>query len=204
MTTLEIEGADESSEKNEVVQSLRRIHDVLPINPGAAITLLRELEALAATDMNFVYNAGGVLIDAGAALLDTRIIEEGIARTRYALTIFDSEVKFKGKLHYDVANGLLEIEKRAYISERAKYNPFNDALTEAKRTYLTSLSELSDPIPDVYVNYANCLSQFGRSLDAIDQYKAALLVDRYHPMALWNLAIELRHFAKLSQDGNCL
>lgn len=201
MTTLELEGAEDSSEKNEVVQSLKRIQEVLLVNPSASIALLRELEVLAATDLNFVYNAGGILIDAGTALSDTSIIEEGITRTRYALVIFGGEVKFKGKLHYDLANGLLEIEKRAYMSERVKYNPFNDTLTEAKRTYLTSLAELSDSIPDVYVNYANCLSQFGRSLDAIDQYKAALSVDPHHPMALWNLAVELRHFAKLSQDG---
>lgn len=64
----------------------------------------------------------------------------------------------------------------------------------------TIRADSKDPSPDPLLDYAACLSRFGRAFEAIELGRRALALGPAHPIALFNLAKELVWIAQVTQD----
>ncbi len=56
------------------------------------------------------------------------------------------------------------------------------------------------PSPEPLLDYAACLSRFGRMLEAIDLNRRAILIQPWHPVARLNLANNLWNLARATRD----
>ena len=88
------------------------------------------------------------------------------------------------------------------------FDPDKTTLVKAKQCFREALkgSEFLDPtlLAQLHVNYGNCLSGLGRSLEALSEYDAALRYDPGHPMAWGNLGVELEYFAYIGKQSSLL
>ena len=75
-------------------------------------------------------------------------------------------------------------------------------LRRAKKLYRDALAGLANKsgssVSEVWVNYGNCLSGFGRYIEAIECYQKALAADSTNGMAAGNLGIELERAAQIA------
>ena len=107
----------------------------------------------------------------------------------------------KSSIMYNAANGYSDL----YMLKRHKGKdviPPNDRdLRSAKKLYRQSIENFGGSKPSfisqVLINYGNCLSQFGRFIDAIECYERAIRVDPENGMAAGNLGMELEHAANI-------
>jgi tetratricopeptide (TPR) repeat protein len=71
----------------------------------------------------------------------------------------------------------------------------------AKKLYRDAISTLDEKsgsfASQIWVNYGNCLSQFGRYVEAIESYEKALDADPTNGMAAGNLGVELEHATRI-------
>lgn len=158
-----------------------------------AVTLAKSIETSALR--------GALLIDAGAESSKSTYIREGIQLLEELRSANDTSVS-RESLLYSLANGysaLYTIRRR----RRPTLIPTNDDdLRVAKRLYRAALAEAktSDRVfrSQLWVNYGNCLSSLGRTIEAIDCYHLALEAEPENGMAAGNLGVELEHFAVIS------
>lgn len=185
---------------NEVIDILSSLFELAAREPQAAIAELRRCEARFGNDLTFLMNAPGVYIDIGTDLGDTQMVEQGIHQLEYLAR--ERPAFPGGHVFYNLGNGyssLYSIAKR----DGQVFDPDRTSLVDAKHWYRRAIADQSQLAVDLrvqlWVNYGNCLSGLGRSVDAISAYDQALALVGTHPMALGNMAIELHHYATLSR-----
>ena len=174
--------------------------------PTKARNLLLAYEQEYAEDAYFQQNRGALYIDIGAAVPDAVLINKGIQSIKQLLSVTTDQKTVAQQL-YNLGNGYLALH---FDVERYQpgfsFDPDATPLLQAKRYYRKALklSHLlgNDWQAQLRVNYANCLSGLGRSLEAISEYKTALAYQPDHPVAWGNLGIELEYFASIA--GNLL
>jgi tetratricopeptide (TPR) repeat protein len=143
-----------------------------------------------------------ILIDAGTALSKSSKIQEGIAIFENQLSSDDSEQRYdRVSLLYNAANGYSSLYNLRAKKRRIAAPTNDDNLREAKKLYREALTVLEDKsgsfASQILINYGNCLSLFGRGIEAIDYYQKALEADNRNGMAAGNLGISLEYVARL-------
>jgi len=145
-----------------------------------------------------------ILIDGGFGVRKASPIREGIQLLENVLEDETSPPSYsRASLLYNIANGYYALFMLRRLKGRKTLVPPNDDdLRVAKSRYRDALSELGNEPSSfrtqLWVNYGNCLSQFGRGIEAIQCYKNALKEDPQNGMASGNLGIELRHVARIT------
>jgi len=185
-------------------EKLSVLSELVVRKPQEALTLLRQYEREFEGDLNLALNRGGVLVDIGANLNRTDLVQEGIKVIEGILDQLDDE---RPGLFYNLANGHSELAnlERRQKGEEYRFDPDVTPLVRAKYCYRQSLAgkeQLSiDLRAQLWVNYGNCLSSLGRAVEAISAYDRALQLSPEHPMAKGNLGIELHHFARIAEHA---
>lgn len=149
-----------------------------------------------------------IFIDAGFELEKSGTIRKGVEFLEGLLSNPEElkAKKFLAETFYNLANGYSSIfqlrEKR-----RSLVKPANDTdLRRAKKYFREAIRTLSTEnkakLTELNINYANCLSQFGRKIEAVAIYKEALEIEPFHPMALGNLGLELSYLGYVLPSFN--
>lgn len=138
----------------------------------------------------------GIYIDGGYALGDTSKVKKGTKIFEDLLSIDESKTGFsKSSIMYNAANGYSSFYELKRMNGKGTVSPNDMDLRKAKKLYRQTIENLGNSEPSfksrVLINYGNCLSKFGRFLDAINYYEMALQVDPTNGMAAGNLSIEL-------------
>lgn len=154
-------------------------------------------------DRGWTWNRGGFYIDIGARLRDAALVKEGMAGVE--LVLKSAPERHKPRFLYNLANGHLALNDLAKSEPGFRYDPQDTPLTPAKAAFREAISgerhiDLTLQAK-LRVNYANCLSQLGRPLEALAQYDRALSYDPEHAMAWGNLAVEMKHLASIARDS---
>ena len=170
--------------------------------PQKSFALLREYEDTFEGDPNLRFNSGGLLIDIGTDLNRPDLVEEGIQRIEGILGQFDDS----STLFYNLANGYSALSNLERRLEGADYrlDPDDTPLVRAKYYYRKALAvneSNRDLRTQQWINYGNCLSGLGRTVEAMSAYDQALQLFPEHPMAKGNLGIELHHFARIADHS---
>lgn len=160
-------------------------------------------EALAlAESLSIPAFRAAIFIDGGFALGKSGKVREGTEIFEKLLESDQPEQHFsKSSLLYNAANGRSSL----YTLRRQRRTtviPTNDFdLRIAKKHYRDAIFALDEKsgsfVSQVWTNYGNCLSQFGRYIEAIESYEKALDADPAHGMAAGNLGIELEHASRI-------
>ncbi len=180
-------------------EELLALNELALREPHKPLALLREYEEKFQEDRNLRRNSGGLLIDIGTYLNQASLVEEGIRRIEDAPGADNaSSTSF-----YNLANGFLvlhNIERRSKGTEY-HFEPDGTPLVKAKYYYRKALAIAEsdrNSRAQQWINYGNCLSGLGRSVEAISAYDQALNRVPDHPMAKGNLAVELHYFARIA------
>ena len=144
-----------------------------------------------------------MLIDLGCDLKDRELVVEGITAAENRLPGLPEA--HKSVLLYNLGNGysgLADLDK----SNGVAFDPDTTPLKKAKKCFESALSGQVNhlEIAESRINYGNCLSSLGRSVEAIYEYEAALKIDADHPMAWGNLGVQLEYFISISRDLSLL
>ena len=177
---------------------IEHLHGLAHRAPEEALKLLRIYGKEYADDPNFLLNSGGLFIDIGSALRNSSLVNNGIKLIEKTLAN-SSERQTRAVLLYNLGNGYSELHTIRKGAPDFSFDPDSTPLVQAKARYREAL-ELSDSLDsgtavELFINYANCLSGLGRSVEAIFAYKKALAYEPDHPMAWGNLGVELEYFA---------
>ncbi|MFH1908393.1 MAG: LA2681 family HEPN domain-containing protein [Chloroflexota bacterium] len=144
-----------------------------------------------------------IFIDGGFVLGDSSKVRKGTQIFEDMLLVDETTNGItKCSILYNAANGYSSL----YSLKRRKgkdVTPPNDSdLRSAKNLYRQAIENLRHSEPSfasqVLINYGNCLSQFGRFIDAIEYYERAIQVDPTNGMAAGNLGIELEHASRIT------
>lgn len=181
---------------------LKNLNDLVGRDPHEALELLSSYEDRYFDDANLRVNRGGFLVDIGSALKDSRLVKRGIISIAQLLATADKE--YRPAQLYNLANGYAALHSIARRQPDFSFDPDDSPLREAKRCYREAFAGAehldANLLAQLRVNYGNCLSSLGRSLEAISEYNAALGHVADHPMAWGNLGVELEHFAFVARD----
>jgi tetratricopeptide (TPR) repeat protein len=147
----------------------------------------------------------GILIDAGFALEDMPAVRKGIRAAGDAVAAAQtSKPPYSlASLWYNLANGYYSLfSLRRRRSKRPLVPPNDDDVRNAKRAYRQAITHLGKEDnsfrSQVWANFGNCLSQFGRGIEAIECYSTALTYEPSNGMASGNLGEELVHVAAIT------
>ena len=140
----------------------------------------------------------GIFIDGGFALGDAEMVRKGTKIFEEMLLVEEAVSGFsKYSILYNAANGYSSLYTLKRINRKAMAPSNDNDLRNAKRLYRQTIENLENAdasfASQVFINYGNCLSQFGRFIDAIEQYELAIQIDPENGMAAGNLGIELEH-----------
>jgi len=181
---------------------LNNLKHLIELNPQEALSLLLTYEKDFADDVNLIENRGAFLIDIGSALGDMAIVQRGIDSIQQLLSPIDDHTRLR--FSYNLGNGYSALHNISRCQSTYCFDPDHTPLIQAKRFYRETLQgqgRLDASLrAQVHINYGNCLSGLGRSLEAISEYDTALSYAPDHPMAWGNLGIELNHFAFIAGD----
>lgn len=177
---------------------------------GEAARLVSEAEKAlqpvqeSATAVSMRANLGGLMIDLGSWTNDEGMLAKGTEFTKSALTDLPEDSLRVGH-YYNAANGYLALwqMKAPSAFAKGKIDPSHlEALLlfRAAAALCQSLSKKVDPKleSEVYVNLANCLDSVGRSMEAIQFYDKALLINPSMGEALGNKGVTLHYLAPLA------
>lgn len=173
-------------------------------SPKKTLVLIRDYDESYAGEPNYELNIGGILINIGRDLFKKYLVEEGIHRIKKILS--DQPAEHAG-IFYNLANGYSALNniKRGFQNQDYVIDIENTKLLKAKEYFRKSI-ELDDQFdPDtraqLWINYGNCLSGLGRTVEALSAYDKALNIFPNHPMAKVNLAIELYYFSNITRHS---
>ncbi len=185
-------------------EQLEALNSLSIIDPQGALELLREYDEKYSGDVNLWLNSGGVLIDIGGDLLQADLVIEGINRLEMAIKHGRID---EPTIFYNLANGYSALHNlyRQIDEENDKLDSDNTPLLKAKQYYRKALRKIDQLNlglrAQLWVNYGNCLSGLGRSVEALSAYDQALHFVPDHPMAKGNLAVELNYFARITRHS---
>lgn len=143
-----------------------------------------------------------ILIDGGTVSSQSGKIKEGTEIFENLLSSDPTGAKYsRYSLLYNAANGHSSIYALKQKRRKKTTPPNNENLRTAKSYYREALTEV-DKIDrqfasQLWVNYGNCLSSFGRYIEALTCYQNALEAEPSHGMAAGNLGQELVHVASI-------
>lgn len=137
-----------------------------------------------------------ILIDGGFALADISKVKKGTKLLEDLLPVEEIISGFaRVSILYNIANGYSSLYSLKRQKGKALPPPNDSDLRNAKNFYSEAVANLQNSEPtfasQVLINYGNCLSQFGRFIDAIEYYELAMKIDPTNGMAAGNLGIEL-------------
>ena len=149
--------------------------------PSAAVRTARSLARAISDPVVRAINVGGLLIDAGSDLGNTRFIREGVnelERVSAQLTEANS-----WSYHFNLGNGFSMLGHR----QRGQSPGTRPALGKA----ISHLDEAlkRNPVSDVRANLGRVLVGQGRLLEALDEFEAILEAAPNHHQALANRAL---------------
>jgi tetratricopeptide (TPR) repeat protein len=143
-----------------------------------------------------------VYIGIGLGMENSSFVWKGIKEGTKLLKN-EAFASYRGSIHYNLGNGYSNL-----FSLKRKQDPCNDRgpdneeLKQAKKHFRLAIEEIpkSDHylLPNLWTNYANCLSHLGRDIEALDKYDKALAIIPDFPMAVGNKAEALIRFADIS------
>jgi tetratricopeptide (TPR) repeat protein len=188
-----------------------------------ALEAVRAAEAARPHDAPLRLALAGVYIDAGSSLNDLAVINEGMRRLEAKVAgVVTPADEYEAGLVYNLANGYAarqRVRLRAALAstQAGAPAPAKEALSLEEdtrsqkilyRRALTVLgAEHTQPSPDAHVNFGNLLMNLGRSVEALDQYEAALHLDPDFAPALLRSTdplADLSHLVRSSLDGHWL
>lgn len=140
----------------------------------------------------------GIFIDGGFAIGDSKTVRKGTKIFEEMLLVDEAVSGFsKYSILYNAANGYSSLYALKRINRKTIVPSNDNDLRNAKRLYRQTIENLKNAeasfASQVFINYGNCLSLFGRFIDAIEQYELAIHIDPENGMAAGNLGIELEH-----------
>lgn len=143
-----------------------------------------------------------IFIDGGTAIGRSGIVREGTRITEELLSLEQTEHRYaRYSLLYNAANGHSSIYMLRRKRRKKIVPPNDENLRAAKFYYREALKDLEAMegkfASQILVNYGNCLSQFGRHIEATMCYRQALDVEPENGMAAGNLAQELEYVAQI-------
>jgi tetratricopeptide (TPR) repeat protein len=195
-----------SGETHLTERKLHELSSMVVTDPPKALALIREYDKTCRRDASYAVNRGGFLVDVGSFLSDSALVQEGIDSIQPLLSAVPDSLK--PHLLYNVANGFSTLHSVARKRADYQFQPDDTPLVSAKHYFRQALRFIPDRGPDwsarLLVNYGNCLSALGRSLEAIQQYDEALSFSPDNGMAWGNLGVELEHFTSVSHDHGAL
>jgi tetratricopeptide (TPR) repeat protein len=183
-------------------EELAALSTLVVNEPRKALALLREYDQEYERDPDFWFNSGGFLIDIGYALEQSNLVGEGICRIE---DVMDQLHYDHPTMLYNAANGYYALYRlvRRLQGKDYRFDPDDTPLLDAKHYYRTALEKTAqvgrDLRAQLWANYGNCLSGLRRTVEAMSAYDQALQIAPDHPMAKGCLAIELHHFAGITQ-----
>ncbi len=184
------------------------VHELIGHDPQKALKLVRKYMEEGLEDMKFLTVQNGWLIDIGAAIGDVGLVETAVQNLEELTKNLPEELKetFLCGWLYDLGNGYSTLA-RLKKDETAIFK--KDSYTRKAKHTLRSAIEAykydnKDKLADMRVNYANCLSSLGRTVEAIQEYKNVLKNYPDHPVAKGNLALELEQFSFISGDPHLM
>ncbi len=142
-----------------------------------------------------------ILIDSGNDTGKPRLVREGIELLETALKGDQKKIS-RASLLYNIGNGYSALYKLRRQKGVRVIAPNDDDLRMAKKAYREALAETKDAPPSlrsqILVNYGNCLSALGRSIEAVQAYQSALDIEPKNGMAAGNLGIQLERVARIT------
>lgn len=180
--------------KIQYLMNIGRHHD--------ALNLLNELQERYPNNPTVQFNKVGLLIDCGNDLRNPSMVEDGI-KLGEKLIVQDESKKYLADLYYNLANGYSYLYTLYWNSSKELEQTLdNKYLQKAKRYYRDALVEednLSLKLrKTLLTNYANCLLDLGRNLEALYCYDEVLKIEPTFGMALGNYATAILNFASIS------
>ena len=144
-----------------------------------------------------------IFIDGGFALGDSSKVKKGTKIFEEMLLAGDPANNItKCSIAYNAANGYSSLYSLKRIKGKDVVPPNDSNLRNAKKFYRQAIENLGNSEPSfasqVFMNYGNCLSQFGRFIEAIQQYERAIRIDPINGMAVGNLGIELERASRIT------
>ncbi len=143
-----------------------------------------------------------IFIDGGFALRDSSKVRKGTKIFEDLLLVDESKSGFtRCSIMYNAANGYSSLYSLKRQKGKNVIPPNDSNLRRAKELYRQAIRNLGNSGPSfasqVLINYGNCLSQFGRFIDAIEYYERAIRIDPTNGMAAGNLGIELERASRI-------
>jgi hypothetical protein len=195
------------AQEYESTLALEALYRLAESDPAAALARLSEFDATLEGDIHYAAFRPGILIDAGSALDDLSVIQEGVNTLAELLEAADPRIEaWHGPLYYNLGNGYSALANRR---RRNNYDPDDPLFQETKQAYRKAIAADGSAggrhlLAEVCVNYGNALSACGRHYEALLAYDQALRAEPTHSMALGNKGIELEHYAYLARNQSVL
>jgi tetratricopeptide (TPR) repeat protein len=143
----------------------------------------------------------GILIDSGTDAGKPQVVSEGVELFEAILNDDRGGIS-RASLLYNIGNGYSSIYKLRRMRGVKVVAPNDDDLRNAKIAYREAIAETKgNPTSlrtQILVNYGNCLSMLGRSLEAIKAYGEALELEPQNGMAAGDLGCELYWIADIT------
>ncbi len=157
---------------------------------------------LAKTLSNAPFRAA-IFIDGGFALGDSSMVRKGTKIFEDLLSVEEEKSEItRCSILYNTANGYSSLYSLKRIKSKKVIPPNDVDLRMAKKYYRQAVNSLGDSslsfASQVFTNYGNCLAQFGRYIDSIEQYERALQLESANGMAAGNLGIELERASQIT------
>jgi hypothetical protein len=167
------------------------------IDDGKYIDSIKEVEKI-----SFDGFKAAIYIDAGKELDDIQKVRKGTKNFIRILENSDEDYPIPlSQIYYNAANGYDALYKLKEKAGKADSPPNDTDLRNAKRYYREAIRLIKPSdyefLSRAEINYASCLSKFGRCFDAIDHYQKAYQIDNRNGMSAGNLGIELEHAARM-------
>jgi tetratricopeptide (TPR) repeat protein len=186
---------------------LNTLYRLAEIDPSAALERMLESDADFADNIHYRAFRPGILINAGSALNDPDLLQEGVESLAVLLESGDSRLTaWHGALYYNLGNGYSELAARKRHSGVDPDDPILQQTKYAYRKAIAATENVHDQhfLAELYTNYGNALSSCGRHFEALLAYDQALKAEPSHSMALGNKGIELARYAFLARNQSGL
>ena len=177
------------------------------INAGQyskALSLFQRIEKRFPKNIYVQFSRHAFYIDLGLGIEGPSLVWKGI-KSGTKLLKNENFIPSQGSIHYNIANGysaLYTLEKKQDTSKGT--DPDYENLKQAKKHFRLAVEKIQPSqnylLPQLWTNYANCLSHLGRDIEALELYDKALVISPEFPMAVGNKAESLIRFADISGD----